>query len=150
MSQAPQQRKSIAKIGAQRVTGMNRVVSMEGTDLFGMSPLEKDTPQSGGDFDVDVVDLSAAADGHNSDGDGLTPTTTFHRAGKQIGSSISSSIRPSPGAANNYGSGNRSLSGGKRCKVANAEPRTPDASSKGSPRYTTADALRNSVRRMKL
>ena len=147
--QEPQKSKSVANIGAQRIRGFSRVVSVEGTDLFGMSP-QKDEPQSGGDFDVNIIDLTSTVADHSSDGDDLIPTTLTPRAEKRFGCSVSSPIRSSLAAVRTEDSGNRRFSGGKRCKVSRAEAKASDAISRESPRYTTAEALRSSVRRMKL
>ena len=147
--QEPQQPKSVADVGAQRISGFSRVVSVEGTDLFGMSPL-KDEPQSGGDFDVNVIDLTSTLVDHSSDGDDLIPMTLTHRAKKQFSYSVSSPIRSSLAAVRTEDSANRRFSSGKRCKFSSTEAKASDARSRERPRFTNAEALRSSVRWMKL
>ena len=88
------QRKSVTNLGAQRVKGMNRVVSVDGTDLFGMSPQKKDISQSGGDFGIDVVDLTVEISDPSSEYEDPTPATFIPCTNKQLSSSMSSSIRP--------------------------------------------------------
>jgi hypothetical protein len=126
---------------------MDRVISVEGTDLFGMSA-QKDTSLSDGDFDVEIADSTIDVSDHSSKYDDVDLTALIPCTNKQLISSMSSPIRRSPGAARTDGLETRSLSGGNQYRASEAGARTPDRSSKERPRYTTADALRKSVGRM--
>ena len=57
---ATQQRKPVVNIVAQRGKGLSRVVSMDGADLFGMSPLKMKVESQEPKADIRIVDLRPA------------------------------------------------------------------------------------------
>ena len=148
-SQELQPLRPIANTSAQRGLVSSRVISVDGSDIFGMSP-QKDATQNAGD--VYGFDSISAVDDHNSDDDGIIPRTSTRRVENQgiTGSGCSIRLSRDISKSNTSGSGlTGSLSGGKRAKLSvmggRASPASPE-----TPRDTTAEKLRQNVRRMKL
>lgn len=144
-AQVSQQQKPIANIGAQRNKGLGRVMSVEGTDLFGTSPLKMNAHDRGGD--VEIIDLTNHIPQLRADGDDFIPISHKRRVEKQFDFNVSSPNRPAESPTDR--SNNHSLSGSKQ-KLLGTEARTPGAASKCSPGYTSTKALRKTVGKMKL
>jgi hypothetical protein len=53
-SQTPQQREPAANTGVHKGKGLSRIVSVDGTDLFGMFPLKMETDP---EANIEIIDL---------------------------------------------------------------------------------------------
>jgi hypothetical protein len=78
-SQIPHHPEPVANTSAQRNKRLSRVVSVEGTDMFGMSALKKTSPQREGN--AEIIDLTSIAQrsDHSANSDDLVPTTHMCR-----------------------------------------------------------------------
>ena len=145
--QMPQPPKPAANIRAQRIYDFSEEATVEGTDLFGMSPLKKNMSQSGGGeyIDINIMDSVSTVDlsDDKPDEDDVDSMNYTNCVEKQSSYSLTIPARPSPNAAESDNSR------GKRYKASDSEFKTPGATSKESPRYTVAGSWRKTVRRMK-
>ena len=137
--------KPIASISIHRVSHVRRAVSVEGTDLFGMSPITKETPHSR-DLRINTAELIPTANlsGASSEEDGLDCINYTHGSEKHFYSKGSIPVRLSAAAAK-YDNLD-----GKRYKASKGEPRTPDNTSNHNSRDIAAKPLRKTPRITKL
>lgn len=145
-----QPRNPVANFKALRNKGSSRLTSVEGRDIFGMSPLKKNV--RGGSGDIEIIDSTSTTNLHQSkvrdDDDESSPVP---RAAKQLGIKVNSHDRPalSSGVKRASRFDNRSLSGRKR-PINSLRREESTLALQESPRSTSADALRNTISRMKL
>lgn len=141
-----------ANTGAQMGKGLNRIASVDGMDLFGMSPLKIRAESCDSRGDIEIIDLEPTTSGPErevvTEMADLRLKTRTSRVEKQIGSDPSTPNARSLSRIDR--SENINLSNTKRSKKASGEATTPKSTSKGSPKYTSAETLRNTVGRMKV
>lgn len=126
---------------------------MDGTDLFGMSPLKMKMESQEPGADIEIIDLKPASPDPERRAvielADLHSTTRTPSVEKRFRFNHSSATRPTSSLTDH--SENLSLSGNKGSKkVLSWEAGTPESASRGSPKYTSAEALRNTVSKMKL
>lgn len=145
-SQETQQRKLVANTSAHRVRGMNKVMSVDGSDLFGMSAEKQDASQWTESPDVVVADFVTGPGDYNLSPD--DPSLLSFNTRSEMQHETSRPSRSSLGKARVSEPELQSNSGNKH-QIPPVTDASIDGQSAKNPRYTTAESLRKSVGRMK-